>query len=156
MESWLPGSDEYWMAAALARAAVAAQQLEVPVGAVIVREGEIIGEGWNQPISGNDPTAHGEVMALRDAAQRVGNYRLVDADLYVTIEPCMMCVGAMVHARIRRLIFGATEPKAGAVISQLRALELPHLNHQIEFRGGVLADQCSEQIRAFFRSRRQK
>ncbi|WP_409525088.1 tRNA adenosine(34) deaminase TadA [Nitrincola sp. MINF-07-Sa-05] len=156
MDQPLPGSDEYWMAAALERAALAAQRLEVPVGAVVVLAGEIIGEGWNQPISGDDPTAHAEVVALRDAARRIGNYRLVDADLYVTIEPCMMCVGAMVHARIRRLIFGATEPKAGAVVSQLRALELPHLNHQIEYQGGVLADQCSEQIRAFFRSRRQK
>ncbi len=148
--------DERWMRAALALAERAAALGEVPVGAVVVRDGEVIGEGWNQPISGQDPTAHAEIMALRDAARRVGNYRLVDADLYVTIEPCTMCAGAIVHARIRRVVFGASEPKAGALVSRQSLLDEPWLNHRVSWTGGVLAEHCSERISAFFRARREE
>lgn len=148
--------NEKWMAVALALAERGAQQGEVPVGAVVVRDGEVIGEGWNHPISGNDPTAHAEIMALRDAARRIGNYRLADADLYVTIEPCTMCAGAIVHARIRRLIFGATEPKAGAVCSRGHLFEQEWLNHRVDWRGGVLAERCSARISAFFKQRREQ
>ncbi len=139
---------------ALALAERAAEAGEVPVGAVVVLDGEVIGEGWNRPISGHDPTAHAEIMALRAAARAVANYRLVDAQLYVTIEPCTMCAGALVHARIRRLVFGAQEPKAGAVISNARVFDQPWLNHRIDYCGGVLADACSARIGAFFRQRR--
>jgi len=126
----------------------------VPVGAVVVLKGEVIGEGWNHPISGHDPTAHAEIMALRDAASRVGNYRLVDADLYVTIEPCTMCAGALVHARIRRLIYGASEPKSGVVQSNGQLLSQGWFNHRVEVVAGVLADQCSAKISQFFKQRR--
>ena len=129
---------------------------EVPVGAVVVLDGRVVGRGFNQPIGGVDPTAHAEIVALRDAAQTVGNYRLTGATMYVTIEPCMMCVGALVHARIGTLVFGATEPKAGAVVSTTRALELPSLNHRVEVVGGVLADECREIVQTFFRSRREQ
>jgi len=127
---------------------------EVPVGAVIVLDGEIIGRGFNRPISGVDPTAHAEVVALRAAAAAIGNYRLVGSALYVTIEPCLMCVGAMVHARVGTLVFGAPEPKAGAVVSACRAHELPFLNHQIEVLSGVLEDECRSIIQEFFQGRR--
>ena len=148
--------DERWMAEALALAERAAALGEVPVGAVVVRAGEVIGQGWNQPISGMDPTAHAEIMALRDAARRVGNYRLLDADLYVTIEPCTMCAGAIVHARIRRVVFGASEPKAGALESRQQLFDEPWLNHRVLWQGGVLAEACSRKISAFFRERREK
>ncbi|MGB0468311.1 MAG: tRNA adenosine(34) deaminase TadA [Pontibacterium sp.] len=146
--------DEHWMRAALLLAERAAEAGEVPVGAVVVLNGEVIGEGWNHPISGHDPTAHAEVMALRDAAQRIGNYRLVDAQLYVTIEPCTMCTGALVHARIRRLVYGAAEPKSGVVCSNGGLLDQGWLNHKVEYTGGVLAEACSERISRFFRVRR--
>lgn len=150
----LTAQDEHWMQAALKLAECAAEVGEVPVGAVVVLDGEVIGEGWNHPISGHDPTAHAEIMALRAAAQKVENYRLVDADLYVTIEPCTMCAGAIVHARIRRVVYGATEPKSGAVCSNGQVFDQPWMNHRVESVGGVLAERCSERISQFFQQRR--
>lgn len=146
--------DIQWMEQALQLAQKAADADEVPVGAVVVLDGKVIGEGWNQPISGHDPTAHAEIMALRDAAKRMGNYRLSGATLYVTIEPCTMCAGAIVHARVRRVVFGATEPKAGAVVSNGQLFDQQWLNHWPEYEGEVLAEQCSDAISAFFRRRR--
>ncbi len=146
--------DHYWMQHALRLAEQAAEAGEVPVGAVIVRDGEMIGEGYNQPISSCDPTAHAEVVALRDAARRVGNYRLVDATLYVTIEPCSMCAGALVHARIGRLVFGAREPKAGVVCSHVGLLGASFLNHRVVVEEGVLGEACAMRMAAFFRGRR--
>jgi tRNA(adenine34) deaminase len=142
------------MRAALEQARLAAEAGEVPVGAVVVIDGDVAGAGFNQPIGSRDPTAHAEVVAIRAAAARVGNYRLTGATLYVTVEPCLMCVGAMVHARIGTVVFGAREPKAGAVVSTLAAHELPSLNHRIAAIGGVLEDECREVIQAFFRERR--
>lgn len=149
-------SDEYWMARAIALAAQGEALGEVPVGAVIVRDGEIIGEGFNQPISSCDPTAHAEVVALRNAAQALHNYRLPYATLYVTLEPCTMCVGALVHARIARLVFGTTEPKAGAIVSQSQLLGAGYFNHQITALGGVCAEECQKQLSQFFRLRREE
>lgn len=142
------------MAAALDEARKGLAAGEVPVGAVVVLDGRVVGAGFNQPISSRDPTAHAEVVAMRAAARAVGNYRLTGATLYVTVEPCMMCVGAMVHARIGRVVFGAAEPKAGALGSMASAHELPGLNHRIEVRGGVLEDECRDLVQAFFRARR--
>ena len=146
--------DEAWMARALALAEQAEALDEVPVGAVVVVDGVAVGEGFNQPISGHDPTAHAEVRALRAAARQVGNYRLTDATLYVTLEPCTMCAGALVHARIGTLVFGAREPKAGVIRSRARMLEGEHLNWQIGVREGVLESQCRDQLTAFFARRR--
>ena len=143
-----------YMRAALDEARRAFDAGEVPVGAVVVLNGEIVGRGFNQPINAKDPTAHAEVVALRAAARFVGNYRLVGAMLYVTIEPCLMCVGAMVHARVGTLVFGAVEPKAGAIVSSCQAHELPSLNHRIEVVGGVLDEECRAIIQEFFRTRR--
>jgi tRNA(adenine34) deaminase len=143
-----------FMQEALAEADAAARLGEVPVGAVVVIDGEIVGRGSNQPISATDPTAHAEVVALRDAARRVGNYRLGGATLYVTVEPCLMCVGAMVHARIATLVFGTAEPKAGAIESTQRAHEHPALNHRFTVVSGVLARECRDRMTAFFASRR--
>jgi len=145
---------EAFMLAALEQARLAAQAGEVPVGAVVVVDGAVAGAGFNQPIGSHDPTAHAEVVAIRAAAARIGNYRLTGATLYVTVEPCLMCVGAMVHARIGTVVFGAPEPKAGAVVSTLAAHELPSLNHRMTAVGGVLEDECREAIQAFFRERR--
>lgn len=145
---------EVFMRAALEQARLAAQAGEVPVGAVLVIDDEVAGAGFNQPIGSRDPTAHAEVVAIRAAAVRVGNYRLTGATLYVTVEPCLMCVGAMVHARIGTVVFGAPEPKAGAAVSTLAAHELPSLNHRMVAVGGVLEDECREVIQAFFRERR--
>ena len=145
---------ELYMRAALEEARKGFDAGEVPVGAVVVADGRIIGRGYNQPIGGHDPTAHAEVVAIRAAAREIGNYRLVGSTLYVTIEPCLMCVGAMVHARVETLVFGAPEPKAGAVVSSCRAHELPSLNHRIEVLGGVLEEDCRAIIREFFRGRR--
>jgi tRNA(adenine34) deaminase len=142
------------MRAALDEARRAFDAGEVPVGAVVVLDGEIVGRGFNQPISATDPTAHAEVVALRAAARSLGNYRMGGTTLYVTIEPCLMCVGAMVHARVGTLVFGATEPKAGAVVSACRAHELPSLNHRIEVVGGVLDEECRAIIQEFFKTRR--
>lgn len=127
---------------------------EVPVGAVVVLEGEIIGEGYNQPISAHDPTAHAELVALRAAAQNLANYRLTGADMYVTIEPCTMCTGALMHARIGRLFFGATEPKAGVIESQASLPSLGYWNHQMQCQGGVMAAEASALMQKFFRERR--
>lgn len=146
--------DESWMRKALDIARRGEQQGEVPVGAVVVRGGELIAEAYNAPISLNDPTAHAEVRALREAARRLGNYRLSGSTLYVTIEPCAMCAGAMVHARIARLVFGAREARAGAVVSNLGLLDQPFLNHRVEWRAGVCEDACAELMREFFIQRR--
>ncbi|WP_203141175.1 tRNA adenosine(34) deaminase TadA [Marinobacter mangrovi] len=146
--------DVFWMSRALDLANQAASIGEVPVGAVVVLGGREIGTGFNAPISGCDPTGHAEIRALRDAARRVGNYRLSGATLYVTIEPCMMCAGAIVHARISRLVYGATEPKAGAVESSARLLDSEALNWSVEVEAGILASQCSDKISTFFAARR--
>ncbi len=143
-----------FMQEALALAKRADERGEVPVGAVVVLNGEVVGRGHNQPISSVDPTAHAEIVALRDAAQRVGNYRLTGATLYVTIEPCQMCVGALVHARVARIVYGAREPKAGALESAMRAHEHPSLNHRLVAVGGVLEDECRGVIQEFFEERR--
>lgn len=146
--------DEYWMQHAMRLADKAEALGEVPVGAVVVKDGEVIGEGWNQPISGCDPTAHAEIMALRQAAQKLQNYRLPDCQLYITIEPCTMCAGAIVHARISEVIFAAPEPKAGAVLSNGRVFDGDHLNHLVSYRSGVCEEQAVAQIQAFFKRRR--
>lgn len=146
---------ERWMEHALALAHRAADAGEVPVGAVIVRDGEIIGEGWNRPIGAHDASAHAEIQALRDAGQRVGNYRLPGATLYVTLEPCVMCAGAIIHARVERVVYAAADPKAGACGSVFDLLPSDgRFNHRTECSGGVLADVCAETLRAFFRARR--
>jgi len=143
-----------FMREALAQAQEAEKADEVPIGAVVVVGGEIVGRGHNQPIGSTDPTAHAEIVALRAAARQVGNYRLTDAMVYVTVEPCLMCVGAMVYARIGTLVFGASEPKAGAIESTQRAHEHPALNHRMMVVSGVLARECSEMVRRFFEKRR--
>ncbi|WP_289103302.1 tRNA adenosine(34) deaminase TadA [uncultured Marinobacter sp.] len=153
---WEIKDDQYWVARALELASQAASKDEVPVGAVVVLNGKEIGAGFNAPISGCDPTAHAEIRALRDAAARVGNYRLAGATLYVTLEPCTMCVGAIVHSRISRLVYGAAEPKAGAVESARRTLEEPHLNWRVEVTGGVMAEACGQAISEFFSRRRRE
>jgi len=142
------------MAAALAEAQRAAEAGEVPVGAVVVIGNEIVGRGFNQPISSSDPTAHAEIVAIRDAARRAGNYRLTGAALYVTIEPCLMCVGALVHARIATLVYGAPEPRTGAVLSTVRGGELPGHNHRFEVVGGVREADCRALMQDFFKRRR--
>ena len=151
----MDGADAEYMRAALAQAAEAQQRGEVPVGAIVVLDGAVVGEGFNQPISGHDPTAHAEIVALRAAAKRLGNYRLTGATLNVTIEPCQMCVGAMVHARIARLVYGTREPKAGAIESAMPAHEHPALNHRMEAVGGVLEEECRAMIQEFFLGRRE-
>jgi tRNA(adenine34) deaminase len=142
------------MAAALAEARAARDAGEVPIGAVVAVDGAIVARGRNQPIASGDPTAHAEIVAIRDAAQAVGNYRLTGATLCVTIEPCLMCVGALVHARIGTLVFGAPEPRAGALVSTVRGGELPGHNHRFEVVPGVRAEECGELMRAFFREKR--
>jgi tRNA(adenine34) deaminase len=142
------------MRAALAQAAEARRRGEVPVGAVVVLDDEVIGEGFNQPIGAHDPTAHAEIVAMRTAAAKIQNYRLTGATLYVSIEPCQMCVGAMVHARIARVVYGTCEPKAGAIESAMRAHEHPALNHRMAAVGGVLEDECRAMIQEFFEDRR--
>ena len=146
--------DSHWMQHALHLAEQAAEQDEVPVGAVVVLGEEAVGEGWNQPISSCDPTAHAEIIALRDAAQRIGNYPLTGATLYVTLEPCLMCAGAMIHARIGRVVFGASDPKRGAVNSTTHAFETQGLNHRVTFTGAVMASACAGRLHDFFRARR--
>ena len=150
----MPLMPEDFMREALALAREAERRGEVPVGAVVVANEEILGRGFNQPITTNDPTAHAEIVALREAARRIGNYRLTGATLYVTIEPCQMCVGAMIHARIAHVVYGAREPKAGALGSAMRAHEHPSLNHRMTAEGGVLEDECRAAIQAFFEQRR--
>lgn len=145
---------EYWMQLALEQAQLAADSGEVPVGAVLVKDNQLIASGFNQPISSCDPTAHAETVVLRAAAKHLSNYRLPGTTLYVTIEPCTMCVGALIHARIERLVFGAPEPRAGAVISAARLLDGAHFNHRIEVHGGILADRCTAIMQDFFRRKR--
>ena len=145
---------ERWMRRALELADKAAALDEVPVGALVVRDNKLLGEGWNQVISTADPSAHAEVVALRVAARHVGNYRLPGATLYVTLEPCTMCAGAMVHARIERLVFAVAEPKAGVVCSRCRMLDEPWFNHDVEWEGGVLAEESTARLQAFFKARR--
>jgi len=148
-------SDAAWMRQALAQARRAAEVGEVPVGAMLVDEaGELIAAGHNQPISTNDPSAHAEIVTLRAAAQKLGNYRLPGCTLYVTLEPCTMCVGALVHARIKRLVYGATEPKSGAIESAQRLFETGQYNHQPEVEGGLLAEECTQLLSRFFEARR--
>ena len=146
--------DEQFMRAALAQAHNALEQNEVPVGAVLVREGEIIGRGFNRPISSNDPCAHAEIMALRDGAQTLGNYRLNNCTLYVTLEPCPMCAGAIVNSRIKRVVYGATDAKAGAAGSVLQILRHPQLNHICAVTKGVLQHECSHLLETFFQEKR--
>jgi len=148
-------SDAAWMQQALAQAQIAAERDEVPVGAVLVDSaGELIAAGHNQPISANDPSAHAEIVVLRAAAQKLGNYRLPDTTLYVTLEPCTMCVGAMVHARVGRLVYGAVEPKTGAIESAQQLFETGRFNHQPELETGVLANECSALLSQFFANKR--
>jgi len=147
-------SDTIWLHKAIELAKRAEEAGEVPVGAVVVLENEIIGSGWNQPISRCDPTAHAEIIALRDAAQNMGNYRLPNTTLYVTLEPCAMCVGAMLHARISRLVFGAYDPKTGAVTSVFSFLDADHLNHRIIYQGGILAAESGVLLANFFKKKR--
>jgi len=147
-------SDELWMQEALRLAQRALEADEVPVGAIVVHEGRIVGRGFNRNISDRDPSAHAEIVALREAGSAIGNHRLSACELFATIEPCAMCAGAMVHARIRRLVFGADDPKAGAVHSVMHVLNHPRLNHKIEIRGGILAGKCAEVLQEFFRRRR--
>jgi tRNA(adenine34) deaminase len=147
-------ANEEFMREALAEAAKAAAAGEVPVGAVLVKEGAIIARGWNRPISTSDPTAHAEIVALREGAARLGNYRLTGCDLYVTLEPCAMCVGALVHARLAHVVYGARDPKTGACGSIVDLPAIAHWNHHGEFSGGVLADECGAILRRFFGERR--
>ena len=147
-------SDELWMEEALRCAQRALEMGEVPVGAVVVRDGKIIGCGWNRNIENADPTAHAEIIALREAGATVGNHRLGDCELFVTIEPCAMCAGAIVHARIKGLVYGSDDPKAGAVRSVIQVLNHPQLNHKVEVRSGVLAGRSAELLQTFFRHRR--
>ncbi len=149
-----PAADAYWMERALALARCAAAVGEVPVGAVLVGAGEAVGAGYNQPIGGCDPTAHAEIIALRRAALRSGNYRLPGSTLYVTLEPCPMCAGAIVHARVQRVVFGAADLRAGAGGTVFNLLQAPPLNHRVEVTGGVLAEACGALLREFFRARR--
>jgi tRNA(adenine34) deaminase len=146
--------DELWMDEALRAAQRALELGEVPVGAVVVCDGQVIARGWNSNITNSDPAAHAEILALREAGAKIGNHRLGNCDLFATIEPCAMCAGALVHARIRRLVYGAHDPKAGAIHSVMQLLNHPAFNHRIEVRSGVLAGKCAELLQQFFRSRR--
>jgi tRNA(adenine34) deaminase len=149
-----PSTDELWMQEALRAAQRALEAGEVPVGAVVVHAGKIVGRGFNRNIADSDPTAHAEVVALREAGAAIGNHRLGGCELFATIEPCAMCTGALVHARIRRLVYGADDPKAGAVHSAMQVMNHPAWNHHIEVRGGVLAGKCADLLQEFFRARR--
>ncbi|MFC6440563.1 tRNA adenosine(34) deaminase TadA [Bowmanella sp. JS7-9] len=149
-------TDEFWMQHALSLAQQAERQGEIPVGAVLVKNNEVIGEGFNQSIMLNDPSAHAEMQAIRAAGRKVNNYRLVDSTLYVTLEPCAMCAGALVHARVARVVYGAADAKTGAAGSVMDICRHPALNHQIDVESGVLAKQCSTALSAFFRRRRKE
>lgn len=146
--------DDAFMREALLLARRAWDAGEVPVGAVVVKGGVIIGRGYNQPITSNDPTTHAEIVAIRDAAQHLKNYRLVDCELYVTLEPCAMCVGAMLHARLKRVVFGTSDPKTGVCGSVINLPAEEKLNHHATFEGGVLSEECGAMLKAFFKSRR--
>lgn len=146
--------DLHWMQYALQLADRAEQSGEIPVGAVLVKDGVVLGEGWNQSIQLNDPSAHAEMIAIRQAAEKVGNYRLIDCTLYVTLEPCAMCAGLLVHSRVKRLVFGAKDAKTGAAGSVLDIVQHPVLNHQLVVQDGLLAQQCANKLSEFFRRRR--
>lgn len=146
--------DAFWMEQALEQARMAAQAGEVPVGALVIKDGKILGVGHNRNLLDSDPTAHAEIVALRQAAATIGNHRLTGCEMFVTIEPCAMCAGAMIHARIARLVYGASDPKAGAAGSVLEVLNHPQLNHQMKLTPGVLAQRCSEILQEFFRAKR--
>lgn len=146
--------DEEWMRYAIRLAERAEAHGEVPVGAVLVKDGVCVAEGWNCPIESNDPTAHAEITAIREAGCQLNNYRLVDTALYVTLEPCVMCMGAIAHARIGTLVFGAFDPVRGAVCSAVQLADANFLNHRVDWRGGVLADRCGQLLKDFFKSRR--
>jgi len=148
--------DAAWMELALEQASLAAQAGEVPVGALVIRDGEIIGRGHNRNLLDNDPTAHAEIVALRQAASRLGNHRLSGCVMYATIEPCSMCAGALIHARISRLVYGASDVKAGAAGSVLGVLNHPRLNHRMEITAGILKERCSEILQDFFRRKRER
>lgn len=152
----MSSSDELWMREALQAADCALLAGEVPVGAVVVLDGRVVGRGWNRNLADSDPTAHAEIVAMRQAGQTMGNHRLVRCELFATIEPCAMCAGAMVHARLKRLVYGASDPKAGAAGSVLEVLNNPRLNHRMEVQAGVLGEQCAELLQAFFRQRRER
>ena len=147
-------SPEHLMGLALEQARLGLAAGEVPIGAVLVIGDEIVARGFNQPISSCDPTAHAEVIVLREAARTIGNYRVAEADVYVTVEPCLMCVGALIHARVRRVIYGAPEPKSGALVSAARALETPGVNHRFAVTGGVRGDEARQLLQEFFREKR--
>lgn len=147
-------TDEEWMRYAIRLAQRAEQQGEVPVGALLVYQDRCIAEGWNQPIQSNDPTAHAEIVALRKAGLTLQNYRLIETTLYVTLEPCVMCMGAIAHARVKRLVFGAFDPKRGAVCHALQLSDAPFLNHRVDWQGGILEQTCSELLSDFFKARR--
>lgn len=146
--------DRFWMAEALALARQAEREGEVPIGAIIVKDGEIVGSGWNRNIGLNDPSAHAEIMAMRDAGERLGNHRLPGCSLYVTLEPCPMCVGAMIHARVERVIYAADDPKTGAAGGMFDLLSDPAHNHVVKVSGGCLAEECSALLKDFFKKRR--
>jgi tRNA(adenine34) deaminase len=148
--------DERWMEEALRCAQRALEAGEVPVGAVVVFEGQIVGRGWNRNLTDYDPTAHAEIVALREAGRNLGSHRLGGCELFVTIEPCAMCAGATIHARIRRLVYGADDPKAGAVHSILQVVNHPNLNHRMEVQSGVLAGRSAEMLQDFFRQKRRE
>ena len=148
--------DIFWMQHALELAKRAESEGEVPVGAIVVLNEEVIGEGWNRPIIDNDPTAHAEIMALRSAAQKINNYRLLDTTLYVTLEPCIMCTGAIIHSRVKRVVDGATDPKAGAVNSAFTILGTDCLNHKVDVNSGMLAEECGHVLTEFFRNKRKE
>jgi tRNA(adenine34) deaminase len=150
----MKNSDELWMEEALRAARRALDEGEVPIGAVVVCDGKLVAVGGNRNLASRDPTAHAEIIALREAAQALGNHRLLDCELFVTVEPCPMCAGALVHARLKRLIYGADDPKAGAVQSAMVVVNHPRLNHRMEVTSGVLAGRCTEILRSFFQSRR--
>lgn len=147
-------NDEYWMSVALKQARYARTAQEVPVGAVVVHQGQIVGQGYNRSIMDSDPSAHAEIIAMRAAARHLGNYRLLEASLFVTLEPCVMCVGAMLHSRVGRLVFGAHDPKTGAAGSVFDLITDPRHNHAVEVRGGVLEQECSRLLKDFFQERR--
>jgi len=149
-------TDEEWLRHAIRLAQRAESQGEVPVGALLVHDNRCIAEGWNQPIQTNDPTAHAEIVALRKAGQKLNNYRLIDTTLYVTLEPCVMCMGAIAHARVKRLVFGAYDPKRGAVCHALQLSDAPFLNHRVEWIGGVLEADCADLLSDFFKTRRKR
>lgn len=150
----MPHPDAYWMARALSLAEQGAENGEVPVGAVLVKDDVIMGEGWNQPIGLHDPSAHAEVMALRAAGKQLNNYRLTGTTLYVSLEPCLMCVGAIVHARVARVVYGATDLKGGAVDSLMKGFDIKGLNHRVETASGVMAEECGGILKRFFKARR--